>query len=76
VSLGKTDKLVRMVNQIGVAFGAMPEREAAANAARHLELYWTPKMIGEIIAFAESGETGLNPVAAGAVKALKNQGAG
>ncbi len=75
MSTGKTDKLVRMANQIGVAFGALPEREAAANAARHLQLYWTPKMISEIIAFAESGNTGLSPVAAGAVKALKNEGA-
>ena len=76
MSLTKTDKLVRMANQIGVAFGALPEREAAANAARHLELYWTPKMIGEIIAFADSSQTGLSPVAAVAVKALKGESAG
>ena len=39
----KMDRMVRMANQIGAAFGAELERDAAANAARHLRLYWTPK---------------------------------
>ncbi len=56
MNLAKTDKLVRMANQIGAAFGAVPESEATANVARHLQLYWTPKMISEIIAFAELGQ--------------------
>ena len=76
MTLAKTDKLVRMANQIGAAFGALPKSEATANAARHLKLYWTPKMIAEIIAFADSGKSGLDPIAAGAVKALKGGGAG
>ncbi len=72
----KIDKLARMANQIGAAFAAMPEREAAASAATHLKLYWTPKMIREIIAYADLGHAGLNAVAAGAVAALKRDGAG
>jgi formate dehydrogenase subunit delta len=76
VSVAKIDKLARMANQIGAAFSAMPEREATASAAAHLKLYWTPKMIREIVAFAESGRAGLNAIAAGAVAALKRDGAG
>jgi hypothetical protein len=34
-------------------------------------MYWTPKMIREIIAFADQGHPGLNPVAARAVQSLK-----
>jgi formate dehydrogenase subunit delta len=71
VTTGKIDKLVRMANQIGDFYAAMPEKEATAGAASHLRLYWTPKMIGELVAFAEAGRAGLNPTAAHAVEALK-----
>ena len=68
---GKIDRLVRMANQIGDFYASMPEREATAGAASHLRLYWTPKMIREIIAFADEGHPGLNAVAARAVQSLK-----
>jgi formate dehydrogenase subunit delta len=71
VNTAKIDNLVRMANQIGDFYAAMPEKEAAAGAASHLRLYWTPKMIRELVAFAEAGSTGLNPTAAHAVEALK-----
>ena len=51
----------------------MPEREATAGAASHLTLYWTPKMIREIIAFADQGHPGLNAIAARAVESLKQK---
>jgi formate dehydrogenase subunit delta len=73
MSGGKIDKLVRMANQIGDYFKAMPEDEAVAGAADHLRLYWTPKMVGEIIAHAEAGHSGLNPTAAHAVAELKRR---
>jgi formate dehydrogenase subunit delta len=76
VSSAKADKLVRMANQIGAAFQTMSAQEAVASAATHLRLYWTPKMIREIIAFAESKPTSLNPIAAGAVAALKTESVG
>jgi formate dehydrogenase subunit delta len=71
VTAGKIDKLFRMANQIGDFYAAMPEKEATEGAASHLRLYWTPKMISEIIAFADAGHAGLNPTAAHAVDALK-----
>jgi formate dehydrogenase subunit delta len=74
LTTGKIDKLVRMANQIGDYFAAMPEPEAIAGTASHLRMYWTPKMIREIVAFADQGHSGLNAIAARAVKQLK-QGA-
>ena len=71
MTTGKLDKLVRMANQIGDFYAAMPEREATEGAASHLRLYWTPKMIREIIAFADQGRTGLNAIASRAVESLK-----
>jgi formate dehydrogenase subunit delta len=71
VTSGKIEKLVRMANQIGDFYAAMPEKEATRGAASHLQLYWTPKMIAELVAFSEAGGAGLNPTAARAVSALK-----
>jgi formate dehydrogenase subunit delta len=76
MSAAKVDKLARMANQIGAAFATMPQQEAVAGAATHLRLYWTPKMIREIIDFADSHTAGLDPIAAGAVAALKNESVG
>jgi formate dehydrogenase subunit delta len=71
LTTGKLDRLVRMANQIGDFYASMSEREAAAGVASHLRMYWTPKMIREIIAFADQGHPGLNAVAARAVQSLK-----
>ncbi len=71
MTMGKIDKLVRMANQIGDFYATMPEKEAVDGAASHLRLYWTPKMIDELSAFAETGRPGLNPTAAHAIDALK-----
>ncbi len=71
MSTGKLDRLVRMANQIGDFYASMPEREAIEGAASHLRLYWTPKMIREIIAFADQGHPGLNAIAARAIDSLK-----
>ena len=71
MTTGKLDKLVRMANQIGDFYAAMPEREATEGAASHLRMYWTPKMIREIIAFADQGHPGLNAIASRAVESLK-----
>ena len=71
MTTAKIGKLVRMANQIGDFYAAMSEKEAAEGAASHLRLYWTPKMIVEIIAASESGNAGLNPTAMHAIDALK-----
>jgi len=73
VSGTKIAKLVHMANQIGDYFSAMPEDEAANGAAEHLRLYWTPGMIGEIVAHAQAGHSDLNPTAAEAVAKLRDR---
>ena len=73
MSSAKVDKLVRMANQIGEAFAAMPQAEAVAGAASHLKKFWAPKMIGELMARAGEVEPGLNDIAARAVARLKAQ---
>jgi hypothetical protein len=49
----------------------MPEHEAIEGTASHLRLYWTPKMIREIIVVADQGHSGLNAIAARAIESLK-----
>jgi formate dehydrogenase subunit delta len=76
VSTAKVDKLVRMANQIGDFFTPMGEDAAIRGVATHLKRFWTPKMIGEIIVYLDSGQAGLNPAAARAVAALKQEAVG
>jgi len=54
VTTGKIDKLVRMANQIGDFYVAMPEQEAIEGVATHLRRYSTPKMIRELVEFADA----------------------
>jgi formate dehydrogenase subunit delta len=69
----KMAKLVHMANQIGDYFRTFPEAEAIAGASDHLRKFWTPKMRSEIIAFVESGGSGLNQVAERAIADLKRR---
>ena len=71
----KLAKLVRMANQIGDFYAAMPDDEATAGAASHLRAYWTPNMIRELVAFADAGGAGLNPTAARAIEAIRRAAA-
>jgi formate dehydrogenase subunit delta len=76
VSTAKVDKLVRMANQIGDFFGPMGEEAATRGVANHLNRFWTPKMIRELVEHADSVHNGLSSVTARAVMALKNEYAG
>jgi formate dehydrogenase subunit delta len=71
VTTAKIDKLVHMANQIGDFYATMAEREAIEGVAAHLRRFWTPKMIRELVQFADRGGSGLKPTAARAVAALK-----
>ena len=71
MSTAKIDKLVRMANQIGDFFAQMGDAAATRGVARHLERFWTPKMIGEIIYYLDSGRSGLNPAATRAIASRK-----
>jgi formate dehydrogenase subunit delta len=46
-----SDNLVRMANQIGSFFEAMPDRaEAQRGAAQHLKSFWEPRMRRALLA--------------------------
>lgn len=63
--------LVSMANDIGSFFdGEMGQGEAPAGIARHICLYWDPRMRSRIIAHAATGGEGLQPSALAAVKNL------
>ncbi len=69
----KIGKLIRMANQIGDFFAALPEAEAAAGAANHLKRFWTPKMIAEVTDAADKGPPGLNATALAAIRKLDGE---
>ncbi|MBV8053706.1 MAG: formate dehydrogenase subunit delta [Deltaproteobacteria bacterium] len=48
--------LVKMANDIGVFYEALPDRNEAINSiATHLKNFWEPRMRREIIDFAKRG---------------------
>jgi formate dehydrogenase subunit delta len=48
--------LVKMANDIGVFYQALPDRnEAISSIAGHLKNFWEPRMRREIIEFAKRG---------------------
>ncbi len=64
------DKLVRMVNQIALFFAAQGAETAPDQVAAHLRQFWDPRMRRAILAFAATGGTGLDPIAAKALARL------
>lgn len=64
------ESLVRMANQIGAFFEAMPDRpEALENAAMHLKRFWEPRMRSQLLAHVDaSGLQDLNPLVAEAIQ--------
>ena len=68
----KLDKLIRMANQIGAFFEAMPDREQAVkDIASHLRRTWDPSMRRQLLACLGKADEGkLKPVVRDAVMAL------
>ena len=64
------DPLVKMANQIGTFFDAMPDRtEALEGLAQHIRKFWAPSMRQRFLAHVDSGGAGLHPVVMQAVQA-------
>lgn len=67
----KTEKLVRMANQIAGFFSHEGPERGAASTADHLQKFWDPRMRAEITAaVAAGGAIGLHPIALAAIKQL------
>jgi formate dehydrogenase subunit delta len=58
------DQLIRMANQIGTFFEAMPNRpEAIEGIAKHIKSFWEPRMRQAFLVHLDTnGNEGLNPV--------------
>jgi formate dehydrogenase subunit delta len=63
------ETLVRMANQIGAFFEAMPDRrEAQEGVAQHLQKFWEPRMRRELLAELDAGRAvGLSGFVADAI---------
>ena len=64
------DKLVRMANQIALAFRLEPPDAAVAGVADHIKSFWTPKMRRDMLARLAEGGAGLDPLAKAAIERL------
>ena len=63
------ESLVKMANQIGTFFEAMPDRAAAlGEMAQHIRRFWEPRMRRELLAHVDSGGEGLSHVAFEAIQ--------
>ncbi|MCY0857949.1 formate dehydrogenase subunit delta [Cupriavidus sp. D39] len=52
-----SDNLVKMANQIGTFFEAMPDREeAVADIAGHIKRFWEPRMRRALLERLDGGE--------------------
>ena len=57
------EHLVKMANQIGAFFEAMPDRaEAVAGVANHLKRTWEPRMRAGLLAHVDHGGNGLTEI--------------
>lgn len=62
------DNLVRMVNQIGTFFEAMPDRAVALEEmAQHIRRFWEPRMRQQLMSHVDQGGEGLGLMAQEAI---------
>lgn len=65
-----SENLVKMANQIGGFFAAMPDRdEAMTDIVTHLKKFWEPRMRQALLAHVDAtgAESGLDEIVAQAV---------
>jgi formate dehydrogenase subunit delta len=65
------EKLGRMANQIAGFFRSYPEPEAIAGVHDHIVSFWSPSMRRDILARADHGPAGLDPLVVAALHAIK-----
>ena len=67
-------KLIKMANQIGAFFEAMPDREQAArDVASHIQKSWEPRMRNGFLSHIDlEGDAVLKPVVRDALRFLRD----
>ena len=74
--MSPAERLVYMANQIARNFAAQGADVAALAVADHIAAFWDPRMKAQIFAMLDGGQAaGLEPIAAHAVKLLRDRGA-
>jgi formate dehydrogenase subunit delta len=75
MSGNSSEKLVKMANQIGMFFSAMPDREEAIkDTAGHLRRSWEPRMRRAFFDYIdEHGTNGLSDILIEVVKAKRQE---
>jgi len=65
--------IIKMANQIGAFFEAMPDRDQAArDVAGHLQRFWEPRMRAALLDHvAERGDEELKPIVRAALQILR-----
>ena len=69
----KPDKLIKMANQIGAFFEAMPNREQAVkDIAAHIQRNWEPRMRSALLQhISSSGDAELSPMVREALRLVQ-----
>jgi formate dehydrogenase subunit delta len=67
------DNLIKMANQIGAFFEAMPDLEQASkDVADHILRFWEPRMRSDLLAYiTDAGDGELKPVVRAALLIIK-----
>ncbi len=61
----QVDHLVKMANDIALNMAACGDEQAVARATlEHLQKFWTPAMLGQLIEYHRTGGTDLSPAVA------------
>jgi formate dehydrogenase subunit delta len=69
----KPDKLIKMANQIGAFFEAMPDREqAVAGVVAHIQRNWEPRMRAALLQHVgQNGDAELSAIVREVLQLLK-----
>jgi len=73
--MSSSEKLIKMANQIGMFFSAMPDREQAINdTAGHLRRSWEPRMRRDFFKHIDThGTNGLSDILQEVVKTKRTE---
>ena len=71
---GQVERLVKMANQIAHNFSHWGTRElAVSKTAEHLQKFWTPDMLHQLMAYGRQGGEGLSPILREALAVFEEQ---
>lgn len=65
------DKLIHMVNQIGVFFESKPHDEGVAGVAAHINAYWEPRMRRQLLDILDTDDPAVNFLVREAATAIR-----